>query len=160
MIGSRVELMPVTDENWREGLDVRVASDQLRFIADHEPVVLVILAKAYVRVGGANWQPLLIRHEGQTVGVVALVDDRHLNGTCSIYHLLIDRHHQGSGFGRDALRQLIRRAGSGGTCDRVRLTVHPENETAIGLYQSEGFVIDGVDDDGELRMSLTLAAAS
>ncbi|MFT4166587.1 MAG: GNAT family N-acetyltransferase [Microlunatus sp.] len=148
--------MPVTGENWREGLGVRVAPGQLRFIADHEPVVLVILAKAYVRVGGVDWQPLLIRHEGRTVGVVALVDERDPNRACSIYHLLIDRHHQRSGHGRAALRQLVRQASCGEDCDRIRLTVHPENLAAIGLYQSEGFVIDGADEDGELRMSLVV----
>lgn len=155
-----VDLVPVTSENWREGIGVRVAPGQLRFIADHEPVVLVILAKAYVRVGGLDWQPLLIQQEGQTVGVVALVDGLDGNREYTVYHLLIDRDHQRSGYGRAALRQLIRRADSSDDCDRVRLTVHPENDAAIGLYQSEGFGIDGIDDDGELRMSLTFAAVA
>ena len=159
-VGGMVDLVAVTGENWREGLGVRVAPGQLRFIADHEPVALVILAKAYVGVGGLDWQPLLIRHEGRTVGVVALVDDRARHREYAVYHLLIDRDLQRSGYGRAALRQLIRRAGSSTGCDRIRLTVHPENHGAIRLYQSEGFGIDGVDDDGELRMSLTFAAVA
>lgn len=159
-VGRMVDLVPVTSENWREGIGVRVAPGQLRFIADHEPVALVILAKAYVHIGGLDWQPFLIQHEGQTVGVVALVDDRARNREYTIYHLLIDSDHQRSGYGRAALRQLIRRASSSSDCDRIRLTVHAENHAAIGLYQSEDFDIDGVDDDGELRMTLTFAAAA
>lgn len=47
-----VLLEPIDARNWRESLGVRVAEEQLRFVADHQPVALVILAKCYVQPGG------------------------------------------------------------------------------------------------------------
>jgi diamine N-acetyltransferase len=147
------ELVPITRDNWRRAAAVRAGDGQLRFIAEYEPVALVILSKAFVRVAEVDWWPHLIEDAGRAVGVVALVDERQVSGGLALFHLLIDADEQGRGYGRAAVRRVVRFARDLEGCDRLRLTVHPENHVAIALYQSEGFVIDGVDADGELRLS-------
>ncbi len=147
-----VELVRITGDNWRAAARVRVGPGQLRFIAGHEPVALVILSKAFVRVGDVDWWPFLIEDAGAPVGVLALTDERARAGQLGLFHLLIDREHQGRGFGRAALRAVAELARRTPGCARLRLTVHPDNRAAIGLYRSEGFVEDGLDGDGELRM--------
>lgn len=147
-----MQLVPITNDNWRRAAAVRVADGQLRFIADDEPVALVILAKAFVRAGDRDWWPYVIEDAGRVIGVVGLMDDRQLHGEIALFHLLIDERQQRRGYGRSALRRAVELANRLENCDRLRLTVHPENEAAIGLYASEGFALDGVDADGELRM--------
>jgi diamine N-acetyltransferase len=136
---------------------VRASEGQLRFVADFEPVALVILAKAFVRVGALDWWPLVIEDAGTTLGVVALVDERRQHAQLALFHLLVDRDHQRRGHGRAAVQALVALARQDDQCDRLRLTVHPENHAALALYRSEGFTVDGVDADGELRLSTRTA---
>jgi len=151
--GRVVELVPVTRDNWRRAAAISVADGQLRFVADHEPVALVILSKAFLRVADRDWWPYLIEDAGRAVGVVALVDERQPDGQLALFHLAIDAAQQRRGYGRAALRRAVELARQLTGCDRLRLTVHRENRVAIALYESEGFVVDGTDDDGELRLS-------
>jgi diamine N-acetyltransferase len=151
------ELVPITNANWRDATAVRAGEGQLRFIAGYEPVALVILSKAFVRVGDTDWWPYLITDGGRPVGVLALVDERQRNGQVALFHLLVDAGHQRSGLGRAALRLVLERARRLSGCRRLRLTVHPDNRAAITLYLSEGFTQDGVADDGELCFSTSVS---
>jgi diamine N-acetyltransferase len=153
-------LVPITDDNWRRAAAVQVADGQLRFIADYEPVALVILAKAFVRAAGRDWWPYVIEDAGSVVGVLGLLDDRQLHGEIALFHLLIDANRQRRGYGRSALRRVVELANQLDNCARLRLTVHPDNEAAISLYASEGFTRDGVDADGELRMFIAISGSA
>src|SRR4051812_28582353 len=55
------ELVEIDVSNWRRALAVEVRADQVRFVADHQPVALVILSKCYVRPDGQTWTPYLAR---------------------------------------------------------------------------------------------------
>ncbi len=150
------ELVPITRANWRDATAVRVGAGQLRFIADYKPVALVILSKAFLRVADLDWWPYIVRDEA-VVGVLALVDERELHGQVALFHLLVDADHQRRGHGRAALRLVLELARDLPGCQRLRLTVYPENQAAIDLYRSEGFTRDGVEDDGELRFSASVS---
>jgi diamine N-acetyltransferase len=151
------ELVPITRDNWRAAAAIRAGDGQLRFVADHEPVALVILSKAFLRVADLDWWPLLVEDAGRPVGVLALVDERQRHGGLALFHLLIDAAEQQRGHGRAALRSAVELARTLEGCHRLRLTVHPSNQAAISLYASEGFGVDGVDDEGELRMSVVIS---
>ena len=148
-----LRLEPVTSTNWREGLAVSAREGQARFVAAYEPVLLVILAKAAVRVGGVEWWPFLLKDEARTVGVVGVADHREHHKTLTIYHLLIDESQQRRGYGRAALQRIIELSQQSEGCDLLRLAVNPENSAAIVLYQSAGFEVTGTDEDGELEMA-------
>jgi hypothetical protein len=51
------ELAEIDESNWRRALAVEVRTDQVPFVADHQPVALVILSKCYVRPGGNDGRP-------------------------------------------------------------------------------------------------------
>jgi diamine N-acetyltransferase len=148
-----LRLEPVTSTNWREGLAVRAREGQARFVADYEPVLLVILAKSAVRVGGVEWWSFLLKDQTNTVGVVAVADHREHHKALMIFHLLIDDRQQRRGYGRAALQQIIELSRQSDGCDILRLTVNPLNAAAIALYESAGFEVTGTDDDGELQMA-------
>jgi len=94
-----LRLVPLDLHNWRASLAVEVLADQLRFVAGYQPVALVILAKAYVRPGDLDWEPLALITKGSVVGVVALA---HSPTRTELLHLAIDADTQGRGLGSAA----------------------------------------------------------
>ncbi|MBC7373452.1 MAG: GNAT family N-acetyltransferase [Frankiales bacterium] len=142
-----LRLVPIDQQNWRASLAVKVSPDQLRFVAGYQPVALVILAKAYVRPGDLDWEPLALTSKGVVVGVVALA---HSPTRTEMLHLAIDAGTQGRGMGSAAVPLVLTHIGrTRPGCDEVRLTVHPENERAQRLYRSSGFLPNGQMRDGE-----------
>jgi diamine N-acetyltransferase len=149
-----LRLEAIDQHNWRAAVEVRVSADQLRFVAGHQPVALVILAKAYVRHGDLEWEPLAVISDASVVGVVALA---HCDGNTELLHLAIDIARQGHGIGSAAVKlALAHVAASRPGCHEVRLTVHPDNTRAQRLYRSVGFSPNGEMRENEPLWSLTL----
>lgn len=145
-MAGELTLEKITSANWRETLGVRLAQGQSRFVADYEPVALVILAKSYVRSGGMDWSPYAIRHQGDLVGLFALARS---GAAFEMYHFVIDRHFQSRGLGKRAATLILELAGADPVCELVRLTVHPENLAARRVYAACGFTDTGEYVDGE-----------
>ncbi len=140
--------------NWRQALRVRTTPAQLKYVADYEPVALVILAKCQVRAGGVNWHPLAITKDNTIVGVVAIT---HQANRCEIFHLVIDRQHQGQGLGKAAVLRVVEYISAAWpTVETITLTVHPENQVATMVYLACGFVATGELRDAEPVMKLSI----
>ena len=149
-------LVAIDGHNWRDAVAVRVSDDQLPFVAGHQPVALVVLAKAYVRPGGLEWEPLAVVRDGRVVAVLALAHD---TGRSELLHLAVDEPHQGQGVGAAAVDLAVRHVRSTRPgCREVRLSVHPDNARAHRLYARAGFGPTGEERDGEPVWSLDLAA--
>jgi ribosomal protein S18 acetylase RimI-like enzyme len=149
-----LRLALIDQRNWRAALAVQVAPDQLMYVAGHEPVALVILAKAYVRPGDLDWEPLAVTAGASVVGVVALA---HASTYTELLHLAVDVAHQGQGVGSAAVNLLVAHVvETRPDAEAVRLAVHPENEGAQRLYRSRGFLPNGDVRDGEPIWSLNL----
>ena len=149
------ELVEIDGSNWRRAVAVEVRSDQVRFVADHQPVALVILAKCYVRPDGQAWTPYLALDDGDPVGVVAVAaaeDEAHLR------HFAIDHRRQGEGLGRMLLDAVVAAIClDQPMCRSVLVTAHPENEIALSLYLSAGFRRTGAFSGIEPVLSLDLS---
>lgn len=150
-----VRVEPIDAANWREALGVRVTDEQLPFVADHQPVALVILAKSYVRPGGRRWEPLLVRTaDGSVVGVLAI---EHGEDVCELRNVAIDAESQGRGVGTAAVRAVIARARRPGAhCTQLAVSAHPDNVVAHRAYAAAGFLWDGEYRNGEPLMRLPL----
>lgn len=147
-------LAPIDRDNWRAALAVQVTPDQLRYVAGHQPVALVILAKSYVRPGNLEWEPLAITAGASVLGVVVLA---HARTHSELLHLAVDVPRQGQGVGSAAVELLVAHiAATRPGAEDVRLTVHPENERAQRLYRSRGFSPNGEVRDGEPVWSTNL----
>jgi diamine N-acetyltransferase len=131
------ELAEIDASNWRRALAVEVRADQVRFVADHQPVALVILSKCYVQPDGQTWTPYLGLSDGEPVGVVAVASEgEHAH----LRHFAIDHRRQGEGLGRRLVDAVVAAIGrTHPTCRSVIVTAHPENELALALYRSAGF---------------------
>ena len=150
----RLGLVLIDQHNWRAALGVHVTADQLRFVAGYEPVALVILAKAYVRPGDLEWEPLAVTSGDSVVAVAALA---HAGAHSELFHLAVDAPRQGQGLGSAAVDLLVShvRETRPGAAD-LRLSVHPENDAAQRLYRRRGFAPNGEMREGEPIWSLAL----
>jgi ribosomal protein S18 acetylase RimI-like enzyme len=131
------ELTEIDASNWRRALAVEVRPDQVRFVADCQPVALVILSKCYVRPAGQTWTPYLALYDDEPVGVVAVVSE---GDVAQLRHFAIDHRRQGEGLGRMLVDAAVAAVSSTQPmCRSVIVTAHPENEIALSLYRSAGF---------------------
>lgn len=139
-----LELCSVTRENWRDAMRLKVHPEQMRFIAEVEPIALLVLAKAFVGVMGHIWTPYTFMAGNEMVGFAALSYDPRGATECWVHHFFIDAAHQGRGYGQQALALIIEVARA--TEPRrlaCYLTVHAENATAQRLYARAGFMPTG-----------------
>jgi fructokinase len=95
------------------------------------------------------------------VGLVAVIDPalRGAPGPHQLYlaRLLVDQHHQGRGYGRYALEQVIAMARARPDVASVKLSHMPDNAAVGRMYERHGFRYTGsADSDGELEMVLEL----
>jgi diamine N-acetyltransferase len=140
-------LAPIDQHNWQASLAVAVRPEQLPHVAGYQPVGLVILAKAYIRPGDLDWEPLALTSQGSVIGVVALA---HSAAWTEVHHLAIDVARQGRGVGSRAVELLLAHVReTRPACQEVRLTVHPANDRAQRLYRRSGFLPNGQMRDGE-----------
>jgi GNAT superfamily N-acetyltransferase len=116
------QLVPITHVNWRAAAAMRVRPGQLQFIAGYEPIALVILSKAFVRLGDVDWWPYLVQDTDVAIGALALPDERRRNRQMTLFHLFVDAHHQGNGYGRAAVRLVLDLTRHLEGCERLQLT--------------------------------------
>ena len=139
-----VSLREVTQENWLATLGLGVHPDQQRFIADSIPIAAIALAKAYIRPGGALWEPYAIYTGSTLVGFLELAYTPGSHDEYWVFHFFIDQRFQGRGYGKAALAQLIALVQERyPDCHTLRLVVHPENSRAQRLYTRAGFRATG-----------------
>lgn len=142
-----LHLASIDQHNWQASLAVEVTPDQLPHVAGYQPVALVILAKAYIRPGDLDWEPLVLTSEGSIIGVLALA---HSPTQTELRHLAIDARKQGRGMGYRAVELVLSHVSeTRPACQQVRLTVHAANERAQRLYRRAGFLPNGQTRGGE-----------
>jgi diamine N-acetyltransferase len=73
-----------------------------------------------------------------------------------IYRFMIDRRHQGEGYGRAAINKALDEIRGLGGVRKILISYMPDNPVAKPFYASFGFVEVGTDEDGEMIAELTL----
>ena len=146
-----VELKAITEENFLDAFDLKLAPGQERFVS--HPIRS--LAQAYVY--REQCQPFGIYAEGRMVGYVMVIYDYDIP-EYDVWHMMIDESVQGRGYGSAAFDRVLDyvRTKPFGTSDRVALTCSKENPAARRLYESKGFCATGVEDEDEIELVLML----
>ena len=146
------ELKPITEENFIDAFDLKLAPGQEEFVS--HPVRSLVQAYVYRE----QCQPFGIYADEKMVGYVMVIYDYDIP-EYDIWHMMIDESAQGRGFGGEALDRVIGyiRTKPFGSSDRVALTCHKDNAAARKLYESRGFAANGVEYDEEIEMVLTVA---
>ncbi len=136
-----MELLHITPKNYNSAKEISVKSDQQVFVASIKDT----LADAYVYKAS---EFRLVKAEDNFIGYV-LVCPFNQNGEklVNIVRLAIDHNHQGKGHGRQLLRETIHWIQTYyNQISRVKISTLPDNEVALNLYKSEGFVEQGLED--------------
>lgn len=137
-----VEVREVTSLNWRAAAAVQARREQLKWVA---PISHYLALCAY----GGDWRPLAISTGEDVVGFVMWARDPD-DLSYWIGGFVIDRRHQGRGFGRAALHATVGYLRTMPDCREIALSYRPDNVVARGLYAEAGFVETGEMEDDEV----------
>lgn len=144
-----VELKPITEENFIDACNLRLAPEHEDFVS--HPVRS--LAQAYVYRD--QCQPFGIYADGEMVGYVMVIYDYDVP-EYDIWHMVVDEAKQGRGYGREALDRVVEYITTKpfGDSSRIALTCNKDNLVARRLYERKGFVATGVEDEDEVELVL------
>lgn len=148
-----VSLRDVTKENWQACVQLKLAPEQEHFVASNA----YSLAESKFM---PTFIPQAIYRRDDATGAGALVGfamygyypdgeppfgQRHW-----IFRLMVDREHQGRGYGRAAMREILARLDADPACPNVLIGYEPDNTVARRLYLDLGFREIGPAPWGEL----------
>jgi diamine N-acetyltransferase len=149
-----VEFRPITKDNYRDALKLKVNPDQENFVA---PNTISLIQAHYHPEYHATPQGI---YDGDTmVGFIMPVepdpsDDEDIDsqkGEIWIMRYMIGTDHQGKGYGKAGMLKFIEWAKAQGKYHTVKLSYVPTNERAKAVYASVGFVEEGVKEEwGEM----------
>lgn len=152
-----MELQPVTAENWKELIKLKVSDDQTHFVASN----LYSIAEAQFGFdddeGHCDFYSFGAYADGQPVGfVMYCLNPEHSRFQVFIARLMVDQQFQGKGYGREIMQLILDRFREDKRIKNVGISYEPENEVARKLYASLGFVEPGEILDGETLAVLQL----
>ncbi len=145
-----ITLREINEDNLQAVLALRRAPGQERFVSS----VAYSLEEAEENPQGNPWYRA-VYSDDQPVGFVMLswnVEPKppELNGPWFLWKLLIDEGHQGKGYGREVVRQVLELVRAHGGTELLTSHVVGEGGPA-GFYERLGFVPRGdLDPDGEV----------
>ncbi len=153
-----IELRQITFDDFSQCIKLELAEGQQTFVAPN----IYTLAEAYVALTTDHFHPMpyAIYSDGELVGMIAMCYQRGTAemGHYEMYRFMIDKRHQGKGYGRAALSQAIAllRSQPHGPGSHIATSFVPGNDVAKDLYLSLGFVETGEVEDDELVARLEL----
>ncbi|MCA9878509.1 MAG: GNAT family N-acetyltransferase [Thermomicrobiales bacterium] len=145
-----VGLRPLTRDNiWQVVEDLTLHPGQEAFVAPN----IDSIANAAVE---PTFVPLAIYANDALVGF-AMYGQHPRTSAWWVIRLMIDREHQGKGYGRAAMKAVIAMMVERVGCDEIVTSFNPENTVAAHLYASLGFQPTGEIEDNEPLQLLRVA---
>ena len=150
------EIYPVTIKNWEELIDLKVREDQKRFVASN------LYSIAQAQFGDefeGHWDLFAYGiYEGNTpVGFLMYgLNFGYSKHQAYIQRLMVDEKFQGKGFGRFAMKWMLKIFRADERINTVGISYEPENDGGRKLYASLGFVETGEIVDDEVVAELKL----
>ena len=151
------EIRPVTKDNWKELVRLKVREDQSHFVASN---VYSIAEAQFGDDYEGHWDlyPFgIYDDENKPVGFLMYgLNYDHPREQAFIIRLMVDEKYQGNGYGRFGMKRLLEIFRADERIKTVGISYEPENEGARKLYTSLGFVEPGVMIEGETLALLKL----
>ena len=141
-----VTLRDVDRENFKRCVELEVHEGQRGFVASN----LFSIAQSKVE---PEFRVQAVYDGEEMVGFVMYGWDEEEGCHC-LARLMVDKNHQGKGYGRAATEAVIERLRAEPGCRQIVLSVNPANANARALYESLGFVKTGEVSYGEDVMRL------
>src|SRR5699024_342812 len=139
----KVYFKPIDESNKKLVRKVTLRFDQKNFIETVDECLAE--AEEY-----EQWQPVAIYYNEDVVGF-AMYGSFGPNRHTWIDRIMIDQKYQGQGFGKEAMKGLIKKVSEEYKVDVLYLSIIEENKVAERLYKQIGFkYINEKDPNGEL----------
>lgn len=142
----RLNLRPITRDNWRQIAILAVNEDQKFFVESNS----YSLAQSGFE---PEWISVGLYDADTAVGYAMHGADLE-NGQVWLDRFMIEGRHQGKGYSKRFLAMLLTDMSNRYACNRIYLSIHPENELARSLYTGMGFYASGEMDGAEEVMIL------
>ncbi len=136
-----IVLTDITKDNWEQCANLRLSTKQGGLVAPN----LYSIAESRIE---PSFTPLAIYHDAEVVGFIMYGLDPD-DGQYWIYRLMIDQNHQGRGYGKAAVVEVIHRIKQIPGADEVYVGYKPQNTVAAALFASLGFERTGQMFQGE-----------
>jgi diamine N-acetyltransferase len=137
------EIRPVTKDNWKELIRLKVREGQTHFVASN----LYSIAEAQFGdddEGHWDFYPFGIYDGNTPVGFLMYgYNFEHTKQQAFIIRLMVDEKHQGKGYGRFGMEKMLETFRAEDRIQVAGISSEPENEAARKLYASLGFVETG-----------------
>jgi diamine N-acetyltransferase len=150
------EILPVTKDNWKELIRLKVREDQTHFVATN---LYSIAESQFGDDYEGHWDlhPFGIYEETTPVGFLMYAYNfEHTKYEAFIIRLMVDEKFQGKGYGRFGMQKMLEIFRADERIKAVGISYEPENEVGRKLYASLGFVETGVMLEGEVEAVLSL----
>lgn len=145
-----ITIKPITKDNWEEAAHLRILPEQADFIA---PNVFSIAESKF----HPELNPCAIYAGSTMIGFLMYGRDPE-DRQYWLYRFMIDDRHQGKGYGKAALQQLIAVIRALPNAPELNVGFDLENHVAAHLYKSNGFIEGALASWGERTAKLDLTA--
>ena len=148
-----ISLRPITDANRQEVEALRVSPAQEQFVSN----VVESLHEA-AEYPGAHAMYWAVYADETPVGFVMIADEVDSPDYTPqfLWKLLIDERHQGQGYGKATLDQIVEYFRGRPDVDAVTTSAVPGEGSPVTFYEQYGFVRTGEIDDGEIVLRLKI----
>jgi len=153
MKNTKVHLQPVTAKNWKACSALELAPDQKNFL----PGNLYSIAEAQF-YEHARSRVICDEHD-QAIGYALYGRDIFTN-KWKIFRLMIDKSHQGEGYGESAMREMIQEISKEPDGNEILICYQDPNQAARRLYAKLGFIEQAIDPGGKVTALLNLPSDS
>lgn len=146
----KIELIPLTEDNLKPCLELKVAPDQTQYIASNAASWKTATENEKVA------RPFAICGDGKTLGFAMFAFDEDYEDPADRYWLwrfMIDERFQRKGYGSAALRVIIQYFREHGA-NNIRLSTKDTNSRALSLYRKAGFRETGEKNGEEIVLQL------
>ena len=142
-------LRPVTVENWKACIALELSHDQQNFV----PSNLYSIAEAQFYPDANSMA--IYNEENQLVGYTLFGRDVFTK-KWKVFRIMIDRSQQRKGYGRAALREIIRIISEKLDGNGILICYQNSNRVARNLYASLGFIEQDINSDGKVTALLEM----
>lgn len=148
MSESRISLVPVNKENWRDVAVLEVNEDQSDYVASGSYYLCLCNYDGL-------WNPLAVQLDDQVIGFLMWALDED-DGSCWLGGITIDKEFQGKGYGKAAVQAALNMLSREKGYKKFALSYNPENKGAAHVYAALGFKENGEMEDDEIVARLVL----
>lgn len=148
-----MKLEKVTEENWREVINLEVKASQHSFIESNAQSLLEAAYDTSLR-----WYPFAVIHEKKIIGFTMIGNYNPEEKWIWLDRIMLGKEAQGKGLGTDLLNEIVTTITENWDVHEIVLSVTPDNDSAIGFYEKFGFEwLDKTDpENGEKLMRLRM----